>query len=91
MLQRTLSLHMQALQQAVYFEEIDDDADVSSYFYELPNTFGRRNTLIIIDEDINPLRIVNLPLAFTDVDSAFRSSAYIEGGKSTVLPSQLTC
>lgn len=47
LIMQVVSIQTQALQYPVYQGELTDDADVSTYFYDLPTTFTSRSDLVL--------------------------------------------
>lgn len=83
-LQRTLSLHVQYLQQLIYLDELTSATDVNRHFYDLPTTHVRRNPLVFPTAS-NPIKIVNLAEVSKTVQpgskrSIIMESLFIEGG-----------
>lgn len=45
-----MQVQMQHIMQQVYFGGLEEDSDVSTYFYDQPTTFTSRNPLIIPED-----------------------------------------
>lgn len=46
LIMQLISIQIQQLARPIYFGEISDDSDVSTYFYDLPSTFTSRSELV---------------------------------------------
>lgn len=71
---------MQHLMQQIYFGSIRDTDDVSTYFYDQPSTFASRNP-VILPEEGNSLRFVNIAELQGDNDLACRSSGQCDSAQ----------
>jgi hypothetical protein len=72
----------QLLQQAIYLNQAGP-SNATTYFYDLPTTFKRRNPYIFPSTSSNPLKIVDLVDVFSVIDRDLAQSPFIEG--STLL------
>ncbi|MBW0461395.1 hypothetical protein O181_001110 [Austropuccinia psidii MF-1] len=68
-LQQVASLHTQFIQHQVYFNFLQDDADVANYLYDLPNVHQSRNDLVLPSEN-RPLRFINVVRALDSLKPA---------------------
>lgn len=41
-------------------QEIDEEQDIANYFYTLPTTYKSRSALVFPDDEVNPLKFVDL-------------------------------
>lgn len=79
-MQSILGVTTPMLQQAIYMKEADTD-NVSTYFYDIPTTYKKRNAHVFPAPPLHPLRIVNLVEIFSSVDPELAWSPFIEGGQ----------
>jgi UDP-glucose:glycoprotein glucosyltransferase len=65
---------------------ITEDEDVSTYFYDLPTTYKRRNEFIFPTET-KPLQIVDLKESFRGLDSLLEEDKFVHPsfGKHIIL------
>jgi UDP-glucose:glycoprotein glucosyltransferase len=81
-LQRTIQSHTQFLQQQIYLADLTAAKDSSTYFYDLPTTYKRRNRHIFPSPEENPLVVVNLVEALQGVDDVLAKDTFVGGGES---------
>ncbi|CAH7673649.1 UDP-glucose:glycoprotein glucosyltransferase-domain-containing protein [Phakopsora pachyrhizi] len=58
-LQQTATVHTQFLQHQIYFNHIDNEADVANYLYDLSNVNPSRNEFVFPSEE-HPLKFANM-------------------------------
>lgn len=59
-LQQAMQMQMQYVMQQLYLGALDDTDDVSTYFYDHPDTYSSRNPFVFPDDERNPLRFVDV-------------------------------
>ncbi|CAO1632552.1 unnamed protein product [Sympodiomycopsis kandeliae] len=84
MVMQLISIQVQQIARPVYFGQITDEMDVSTYFYDLPTTFTSRSDLVFPrvneqGESIGPkIRVVDLVQAFDVLKSASKGRKVVE-------------
>lgn len=78
-IQRALGITTQLLQQAIYTNQIKQQT-CSTYFYDLPTSYKRRNRFVFPSAPENPLKVVNWAETFDGVHADFARGPYIQGG-----------
>lgn len=75
-----LMVDLQMLQQAVYYNKVNDHTNVPAFFLE--NAIARRNTLIY-PEDPNAIKVLNVNKVYSEHQSLFSKVPVVEADEST--------